>query len=228
MKVDFMVSNDYNGGQVKSPEGGFLKARWLDATNCAYYITKIGDEVMSEEMLIKHCSPTLAGIKTGNMFVCQYDSEKDMLDTIRAWNNILSHKGIRVLPFRYRAGKALVYIYRPSRLKSDLTDKTAWEILHSCGYATDTPERCIVQLIQRLANQDEFPHEIGLFLGYPPEDVGGFIENKACNCKCCGCWKVYGDAESAQKTFAKYKKCTEDYCAHYARGKSVERLTVAG
>ena len=32
-------------------------------------------------------------------------------------------------------------------------------------------------LIQRKI--DEFPHDIGLFLGYPPEDVLGFITNKA-------------------------------------------------
>ena len=38
--------------------------------------------------------------------------------------------------------------------------------------------RCIVKLIGRLQENEGFPHEIGLFLGYPPEDVLGFIENK--------------------------------------------------
>ena len=106
--------------------------------------------------------------------------------------------------------------------------ETACHILRERGYITETPERCIVRLIKRMAEYEVFPHEIGLFLGYPPEDVCGFIENKACNCKCCGCWKVYSDAETAQKTFAKYKKCTEVYCSQYANGKSIERLTVAG
>lgn len=183
---------------------------------------------MSEEMLVKHCSPTLAGMKTGNMFVCRYTSTSNMRDTVRFWNKTLSIKGIRVLPLRYNNGKALIYIYRPARLKNDLMDETACDILHSCGYAMETPERCIVQLIKRLADHDEFPHEIGLFLGYPPEDVCGFIENNANDCKCVGCWKVYGDAETAQKTFAKYKKCTSVYCKQYAKGKSIERLTVAG
>ncbi|MEE0834861.1 MAG: DUF3793 family protein, partial [Clostridia bacterium] len=39
---------------------------------------------------------------------------------------------------------------------------------------------------------------------------------------------VYGDAEKAQKIFAKYKKCTNAYYKQYTKGKSVERLTVAG
>ena len=40
----------------------------------------------------------------------------------------------------------------------------------------------------------KFPHEIGIFLGYPLADVAGFIRNKGRNCKCIGTWKVYGDA----------------------------------
>lgn len=183
---------------------------------------------MPEEMLVKHCSPTLAGMKTGNMFVCPYDSAEDMRNAVRQWNRTLSRKGVRVLPLRYHSGKALIYLYRPSRLKKDLTDAAACDILHSCGYAVQTPERCIAQLIRRLADNGEFPHEIGLFLGYPPEDVCGFMENRANGCKCVGFWKVYGDAEAAQKTFARFRKCTSAYCAQYARGKSIERLTVAG
>ena len=85
-----------------------------------------------------------------------------------------------------------------------------------------------MQLIKRMCADEEFPHEIGLFLGYPPEDVRGFIENGAENCKCVGCWKVYGNVEAAKKTFAKYKKCTDVYSRQQANGKSVERLTVAG
>ena len=110
----------------------------------------------------------------------------------------------------------------------DLRHGTAERILKERGYCTDTSEKCVVQLIRRLCEYEEFPHEIGLFLGYPPEDVCGFIENKAGGCKCAGCWKVYGDADAARKTFAKYKKCSGVYAALYANGTSIERLTVAG
>lgn len=183
---------------------------------------------MSEEMLVKYCSPTLAGMKTGSIFMYRSESIREMRNAVRHWNRILFGKGLRVLPLRYNKNAALIYIYRPTKLRKDLADETACHLLHDRGYITGTPERCITRLIQRLTDYEEFPHEIGLFLGYPPEDVCGFIENKARNCKCCGCWKVYGDAEVAQKTFAMYKKCTELYCAQYASGQSIERLAVAG
>lgn len=51
----------------------------------------------------------------------------------------------------------------------------------------------------------EFPHEVGLFLSYPPEDVKGFIAHRANDFKCAGLWKVYGNEEKARSLFAKYK-----------------------
>ncbi len=103
----------------------------------------------------------------------------------------------------------------------------ACRLLEERGYTFGVPERYIVQLMQRLADDVEFPHEIGLFLGYPPKDVCGFIENRAGGYKCVGEWKVYGDEDKAKKTFAQYRKCKEVYCAQYAQGRSIERLTVA-
>ena len=55
-----------------------------------------------------------------------------------------------------------------------------------------------------------------------------FIDQQARGCKCVGCWKVYGDEEKAKKTFDLYKKCTRVYCDQWAKGRSIERLTVAG
>lgn len=182
---------------------------------------------MSEETFIHHCSPTLAGIKTANLFSCRFADEKEMRDSVRRLNGILVKKGIRVLPLRYHDGCALIYAYRPSKLSQDLQQADACSLLKERGYASGAPEQCIVQLMQRLAGGGEFPHEIGLFLGYPPEDVCGFIENRAGGYKCVGEWKVYGDADKAKEIFAKYRKCTEVYCAQFAQGKSIERLTVA-
>lgn len=183
---------------------------------------------MSEEQIIRHCSPTLAGLKTGNMFASCYSDISEMRAAIRYWNHRLTKKGLRVLPLRYQDNRALIYIYRPHKLLCDLRNQTASRLLCQCGYGTGTPEFCIAQLIKRMHECSEFPHEIGLFLGYPPEDVRGFIEHNAKGCKCVGCWKVYGDVEKAQDLFAKYKKCTDIYASQYIKGMSVERLTVAG
>lgn len=183
---------------------------------------------MFEELLILHCSPTLAGVKTGNMFRCFYNSQKELFDDIRRLNRKLACKGLRVIPLRVDDKTALIYVYRPTKLKTDLEHCDAVCILKRYGYTCERPDRCVAELVIRMREQKEFPHEVGLFLGYPPEDVHGFIENHAQCAKCTGAWKVYGDEKKAQKTFAVYKKCTDIYCALHAKGKAIERLTVAG
>ena len=183
---------------------------------------------MSDDYLVQHCAPTLAGIKTGSLFACPFVCQQELLNSVRGMNKRLLPKGLRVLPLRWSENKALIYVYRPKKLTSDIADATASRILRQHGYDTATCERCIVQLARRVRSHKEFPHEIGLFLGYPPEDVCGFIENKAFNFKCVGCWKVYGDEEAARKTFALYKKCARVYRDQWAKGTDIERLTVAG
>lgn len=183
---------------------------------------------MSEELIVRHCSPTLAGIKTGNMFTCEFRSVKEMRASLRKFNKMLCKKGLCALPLRYENGRALIYIYRPAKLSCDLENSTASRLLRERGYCMKSAASCVAELRKRLSECEEFPHEIGLFLGYPPEDVCGFIENREKDCKLVGAWKVYGDSSEAEKLFAKYKKCTDVYSSLLAKGRSIERLTVAG
>jgi len=179
---------------------------------------------MSEELIVRHCAPTLANLKTGSLFVCPITDRPSFFSSLRSLNELLVPKGLRALPLRIREYSALVYLYRPSRLKKDLEDPAAVKILQDHGYSCYG--KCLPKLIERVRASEEFPHEIGLFLGYPPEDVQGFLDHRPC--KCSGCWKVYGDENKAKKTFDLYKKCERVYCQQLARGIDIKRLTVAG
>ncbi len=182
---------------------------------------------MSDEMIVRYCAPTLAGMKTGNMFTYHFENLSELCNTMRRLNTLFREKGVRVLPLRYQKNSALIYLYRPSKLSKDLEDDMARNILRECGYCMTSPQSLIRNLMTRLNSCDAFPHEIGLFLGYPPEDVLGFIQNQARGYKCVGYWKVYGDEEKAKKIFERYKRCTSTYCRCYMKGSSIERLTVA-
>ena len=179
---------------------------------------------MSEELIVRHCAPTLANLKTGSLFVCPITDRASFFSSLRSLNELLVPKGLRALPLRIREYSALIYLYRPSRLKKDLEDPAAIKILQDHGYSCYG--KCLPKLIERVRASEEFPHEIGLFLGYPPEDVQGFLDHRPC--KCSGCWKVYGDENKAKKTFDLYKKCERVYCQQLAQGIDIKRLTVAG
>ena len=182
---------------------------------------------MPEELVVRQCAPTLAGIKTGSLFRAAYEDKKQLLGQIREINQRLREKGLCLLPLRFRNGNALLYLYRPERLKTDLNNELARRTLGNAGYTDQNPGRCVGTLIRRLQDEAEFPHEIGLFLSYPPEDVRGFIEHRDDGCKCTGLWKVYGDEANAKRLFAQYRKCTQIYCALWQAGSDMERLAVA-
>ena len=54
-----------------------------------------------------------------------------------------------------------------------------------------------------------FPHEMGLLLGYPAEDVKGFVENEGKNFLYSGYWKVYADVEEKRRLFQKFENAKE-------------------
>jgi hypothetical protein len=181
---------------------------------------------MSDELLILHCSPTLAGIKTGNLFSCRINSRSELNSDIRRVNKKLVPKGLRLLPLRCENGRALLYLYRPGYLARDLKNEYANRILNRAMYPDDTPEHRICELMRRLNAGRIFPHEIGLFLGYPPEDVDGFITNQAAGYKCIGTWKVYGDETRAKKRFDAFHECADCYRRRVRLGMTLEQLAV--
>lgn len=179
---------------------------------------------MSEEQLIRGCAPTLAGLKTGNLICCPLSSLEETLEKIRGINTEIRPKGLCLLPLRVMDDRVLLYLFRPLWLQRDLQRKESSRLLKREGYANTKWKDCLRRLKQRLEAEGEFPHEIGLFLGYPPEDVEGFIRNRAANFKCSGCWKVYGDEASARKLFARYRACTSCYARAWKSGKSLSQL----
>ena len=182
---------------------------------------------MLEEALVRYCAPTLAGLKSGSLFNYSYLSLDYLLERIKHWNERCWEKGVRMTILSSGRGKSLVYVYRADKLKQDWASPNIFEFLESIGYDPRDPEQSIALLSRRTKEKGAFPHEIGLFLSYPFEDVIGFIENKGKNCKYCGCWKVYSDETACKKLFQKYKKCTSVYCDCCLRGVSMLKLTVA-
>ncbi len=182
---------------------------------------------MIEEYLIHHCSPTLASLKTANLVNMPYNNFDEFTDSIDKWNKEFENKGLELLILRVNDAKALVYVYRKTKLQKDLNKSGVKEFLKENGYENNDADYCVKMLRQKLENKKEFPHEIGLFLGYPLGDVVGFINNCGKNCKISGCWKVYCNECEAIKTFTKFKKCRKLYEKLWLEGRSINKLTVA-
>lgn len=181
-----------------------------------------------EPALIEHCSPTLASLKVGSLFSFHPTCWKCLSEETDSLNRELGQKGLALRVLRADDQRALCYLYREAQLRSLLADPEIFAFLKTCGYQSPDPQQALDLLCSRLTDKPSFPHEVGLFLGYPLSDVIAFIENKGQNCLYCGPWKVYTNACEALRQFAKFKKCTDVYKKLYQSGaRNLCQLTVA-
>lgn len=179
-----------------------------------------------ERQVIEYCSPTLAGLKTGSLFNCRYESDRELEEAVEDLNLTLNKKDVYFQIMRKSKGRALIYVYRSKKLEEALTAKDTEELLAAMGYVGCRAFEAIEKLRQNFMCNKDFPHEIGVFLGYPPGDVMGFIKNKGKNAKFTGCWKVYSNVEDAKRQFGKFKKCRDTYVKLRETGRDIEKLTV--
>ena len=144
-----------------------------------------------------NCAPTLAGLKTGNLFSVRLDGNggrKNLYRDLRELNRRLTKKRLRAVPLRVREIFALIYVYRPDSLMRDVSRPETEQLLRE--------------------------------LGYPPEDVRGFMRDPLHGFKYIGYWKVYGDVERAKKIFDGYTRCTDIYRRCLTMGTPLDRLIV--
>lgn len=142
----------------------------------------------------------------------------------------LAAVGARATVLAWRPFGAIVYVYRPALLAHQLVEHRCAADLAALGYppaeAAGNEDALRLQLarLRSRFHQVNVPHEIGYFLGYPVEDVRGFIAHEGRGYLCCGCWKVYADVRRAQRLFGRYKRCTRRALMLAAGGATLTEL----
>ena len=167
-------------------------------------------------------SPALCGIKPANLFTIESENCVLCQKRINELNKEFFKDGVKLvlLPCKNRF---LVFAYSKILLKKTLSSSRTRRYLKSKGYGCDSSEKTLSELFRRLCTRSckNFPHEIGIFLGYPFEDVVAFEKNCGRGCKYTGSWEVYGDVKSACKKMNEYKMCSEKCCALFDKGFNV-------
>lgn len=173
------------------------------------------------DLLIEHSAPTLAGIKCASLIsLARLDSKENLP------GKELRRKGLSFMAIRTITGKHLLLVYREKKLMRALEDAKAEKILKQLGYDTSSLKASLNHLLERF-QKESCPHEVGLFLGYPAEDVEGFIRDGGKNPMLSGLWKVYSSVDRAIKLFSMYARCRDIYRAMYRSGTSIARLCVS-
>ena len=169
-----------------------------------------------EMALANHCAPVLFGKKPAVLF-----PERCFPD-MSPWR-LLRDRGFQTVRLYRKDQNPLILIYHPDLLKASLANASASRALQEIGYPIQGNWRAQLGfLYRRFREAPTFPHEVGFFLGYPPEDVLGFMRC-AKSSKLCGVWKVYGDEAKASQRFDEYARCRELLLEHIQSGGSILR-----
>jgi hypothetical protein len=122
----------------------------------------------------------------------------------------------------------LVMVYRAKELEEHLRSKEVSDYLRDFGYRRDDFISNLIRLHQRMNGfynkMKEFPHEVGVFLGYPICDIKGFLENKGERYLHSGYWKIYGNLEETRKKFLSYDEAREIAIDEFLSGRELESI----
>lgn len=176
-----------------------------------------------EYTLAFHGAPSLAGIKPADLIA--WGSPQMCMDALlEDYRLQLSRCGIQLRLICSCRPRCLILVYRPERLTAQLACPQVRTLLAREGYPVDQGLEEMLDTLQLRLSCDNFPHEIGLFLGYPPADVEGFRLYQGRDYKLCGCWKVYSDVEGARQCFRRYERCRMALCRRVKEVGSLPRL----
>ena len=156
--------------------------------------------------MVLECAPLLLGLRIANIIKVnqrEYDCLKELF------------RGMGISFYRIAAQKGILtlLLYRKSLMRRYMKADKVKEILSSIGYPPESPEQWLLYFSFRynryLEGKGEFPHEMGFFLGYPVEDVIGYLKNNGKNPLLVGCWKVYHNKKEKAGLFEKFEEAKE-------------------
>lgn len=160
----------------------------------------------ARHLIVFQCAPVLKGIKPSNLLVIE---KSKLAETYR----ISDETGVIPVILAHMDSRVIILMYDPAALHKLLQDREICDFLKESGYN----DLCLEAVLSRLADlyqqyldkKSDFPHELGVILGYPLADVYGFMENNGENFLMNGYWKVYKHPERARRLFRQYDECTE-------------------
>lgn len=159
-----------------------------------------------ENQLVLQCAPLIAGLRMSNLLVIRKCN-------LQRLHHLLEGSCIRLCVFYVEDDKLTILLYHFNLLASYMTTRKAKDLLRMEGYDEFDIETILLIFMRRYCDyrkgERQFPHELGLLLGYPLEDVEGYIRNDGRNFLYIGYWKVYANVPAKRKIFRMFEVATE-------------------
>lgn len=159
-----------------------------------------------EMQFVMQCAPIIVGSKISNLFIIRKEYYEIFKKTI-------SDSKIECFLLYEDDKKVTLFLYIKNKLANYINEKEVKKVLKKFKYDDFRIEQLLDSFKNRYSQyksgNKEFTHEMGLLLGYPVDDVIGFMENDGKNFLHSGYWKVYSNIDEKVKIFNSYEKAKE-------------------
>ena len=196
----------------------------MSAETMLHFLNNCTPEEKFGFRVVTQCAPVLKGVKISNLITMKPGGWRK----IRAY---LKKSRIICIPLYADAEKEVLFLYRYEQLERHLKNREVREFLRSCGYESFEVASVLVRLRRRYqlyaGISKEFPHELGVLLGYPVGDVQGFIDNRGENSLTSRYWKVYQNPKEAERIFDLYDRVKEQALKEIMCGRTLSHVAVS-
>ncbi len=185
-------------------------------------LLEIFQRKMDDDTLVKvalECAPLIAGLRIANIITIKREG-------LKVLKHIFGETGITFYMASSDREKLTLILFREDLMKGYLKQKKVQDLLRKMGYPDTSMYELLYLFSLRYRNyiegKDEFPHEMGIFLGYPIEDVIGFLKNDGKNFQAVGYWKVYQNKREKMRLFERFEEAKEKMILLVSSGMSIK------
>lgn len=190
------------------------------STEMMQLVTSMNMKKLDTQLALQ-CAPVLMNYKISNLLIVEREKISQVMQLFPKTE--LSCKLLMV-----SEEKAAFLIYREKELISYLESMEVRKMMESFGYNKYALNEILQEFSKRytkyVQEDGDFPHEMGLLLGYPVEDVAGFIQNEGENFLYSGYWKVYTNLSEALEHFERYNQAKEIAVRMISEGENILHL----
>lgn len=152
---------------------------------------------------------TLTGVKPAELINVSINGENK-----RQWEEgkmlLNSCCRFKVIPLRVKNKKELVFFFHRKALDETLHQRSVLLFLKGLHYPKEYCLEDYVDFLLEKYQNSSFPHEIGIFLGYPVKDVLGYLGHPALRLTGIKGWRYYGHGKISIHTYKKYKEAKKE------------------
>lgn len=199
----------------------------MDYMNFYNKLDLMNNKEYIENFLIYNSSLVIAGIKPAATITIKKNKNRLYNSWLKFGSDFIEAINLDFIELRESDDSIIIMIYDKIILKDELNKESHIEFLENIGYCFNSDVNYYINTLKSRYEKYHCPHELGLFLGIPFEDVKDFMECTTKKCLLCGYWKVYNDSDKARKIFNSYDKVKEYTRNNILNGNSSRELALS-